>query len=331
MNWPMLRIGVVIGSMALLALPASAASWLEQKLREVDRNICQNYNSVKCKAKAQRKAAAPKPREKPAAAEPPAGTVIAKTPPPAVEPDAPEIELIVPQKSQVPKPRPKPVMAAVAEVEDAPLAIPKPRAKPAGQVKVAVVVPSELPKPEAPPEAGNCPAQLAALAVSFDLVTERVSAGACGVRNPVQLRSQKVAGETVEFPDAPTLTCPFAVKFASWMKERGMPLAKRNAGSTVAKFYTGPGYQCRGRNGARSGKLSEHAYGNAIDIERLQLDSGKVILVGSGDQRAVQALRKSACEYFTTVLGPGANAAHEKHLHFDLAKRGKTGSYRICE
>ncbi len=54
-------------------------------------------------------------------------------------------------------------------------------------------------------------------------------------------------------------------------------------------------------------------------------------MVGSGGQSAVQALRKSACEYFTTVLGPGANAAHEKHLHFDLAKRGKTGTYRICE
>ena len=52
------------------------------------------------------------------------------------------------------------------------------------------------------------------------------------------------------------------------------------AGSTVAKFYTGPGYECRGRNGARCGKISEHGFGNAIDIERLQLDNGKLIIVG---------------------------------------------------
>jgi hypothetical protein len=333
-NRRMLRAGLLSLSIALWASPAGAASWLEQKLKEIDRSVCQSYQSVKCKAKARKaaaKPAAPKPRAKPAA-EAPAETVIAKTPPPAADPEVPEIELIVPKTSGVPKPRPKPVpAAAIAEVEDAPLAIPKPRAKPAGLAKVAVVVPSDVAEPAPPPAAGNCPARLASLAVSFDLVTERVSNGGCGVSNPVRLRSQKVGGETVAFPDGPTLTCPFAVRFAEWMKEQGVPLTRRNAGSAVAEFHTGPGYQCRGRNGARSGKLSEHAFGNAIDIERFELANGKVVQVGEGDRRTVQALRTSACQYFTTVLGPGANAAHEKHLHFDLARRGRTGTYRICE
>jgi hypothetical protein len=193
------------------------------------------------------------------------------------------------------------------------------------------MVPSDLPVPEPPSSASDCPTQLAAMKMSFDLVTERVSSGACEVRNPVQLKSQIVAGRTVAFPDKPTVTCPFALKFAGWMRDRAMPISGKMAGGFVEKFHTGPGFQCRGRNGARGGKLSEHGFGNAIDIERMQLDNGKVILVGEGDQRAVQAMRKSACEYFTTVLGPGANSAHEKHLHFDLARRGKTGSYRICE
>ena len=43
------------------------------------------------------------------------------------------------------------------------------------------------------------------------------------------------------------------------------------------------------------------------------------------------ALRISACGYFTTVLGPGANAAHAEHYHFDLGLHGKSGNYRICE
>lgn len=343
----MLRIGLVVGSIALLAQPAGAASWLEQKLKQIDRSVCQNIDNIKCKAKGKAKsrkaatkpvgkpaakAAVPTPREKPAAeAEAPAKTEVAKTPPPAADAEVPDIELIVPKKSEVPKPRPKPVLAAAA-AEDEPLAIPKPRMKPAGQAKVVVaVVPSELPSPAPPPAASNCPAQLAALAVSFDLVTERVSAGACGVANPVKLKSQVVGGETVAFPDGPTLNCAFAVRFAGWMKERGQPLAKRTSGSTVAKFYTGPGYVCRGRNGSSRAKLSEHAFGNAVDIERMQLEDGKLILVGSGDQRTVQALRKSACEYFSTVLGPGANAAHENHLHFDNMKRGRSGTYTICE
>jgi hypothetical protein len=31
------------------------------------------------------------------------------------------------------------------------------------------------------------------------------------------------------------------------------------------------------------------------------------------------------------VLGPGSNAAHESHFHFDLGKHGNSGNYRICE
>jgi hypothetical protein len=46
---------------------------------------------------------------------------------------------------------------------------------------------------------------------------------------------------------------------------------------------------------------------------------------------ALSGLRTSACGYFTTVLGPGSNAAHKNHLHFDLGQHGKSGKYRICE
>jgi hypothetical protein len=42
-------------------------------------------------------------------------------------------------------------------------------------------------------------------------------------------------------------------------------------------------------------------------------------------------LRTSACGYFTTVLGPGADAAHASHYHFDLGVHGKSGNYRICK
>lgn len=360
----------MIGTLAALAAPAAAASWIEQKLKNMDRSICQTIANSKCKAKPRKSQArkakrskpvkpveqavapepaqpsveeapadaapAPVPEDKPQAEMPEADTVIAKSPPPAAEagPEVPEIELVTAKKSAVPKPRPKPVQAAMADAAaEEPIAIPVPRRKPAGSARVVVAaVPSQLPEPDPPTAAGkDCPSQLAALNMSFDLVTQRVGAGACGVRNPVQLVSQRVGGEVVVFPDRPTVNCPFALRFASWMRERGQPLAERTAGVKVAKFYTGPGYQCRGRNGSRSGKLSEHAFGNAIDIERFELGDGNMVQVGVGNQRTVQALRKSACEYFTTVLGPGANAAHARHLHFDLAKRGRTGTYRICD
>ena len=45
----------------------------------------------------------------------------------------------------------------------------------------------------------------------------------------------------------------------------------------------------------------------------------------------VGALRTTACGYFTTVLGPGSDAAHAEHFHFDLGLHGATANYRICE
>jgi hypothetical protein len=33
---------------------------------------------------------------------------------------------------------------------------------------------------------------------------------------------------------------------------------------------------------------------------------------------------------FTTVLGPG-QPEHDTHFHLDLARHGKSGTYRICE
>jgi hypothetical protein len=33
--------------------------------------------------------------------------------------------------------------------------------------------------------------------------------------------------------------------------------------------------------------------------------------------------------HFTTVLGPGSDAAHAHHLHVDLARR--RGGYRMCQ
>src|SRR5262249_51605397 len=42
-----------------------------------------------------------------------------------------------------------------------------------------------------------------------------------------------------------------------------------------------------------------------------------------------EKLRDSACARFTTVLGNGADAYHEGHVHIDLMER--TNNYRICQ
>lgn len=93
----------------------------------------------------------------------------------------------------------------------------------------------------------------------------------------------------------------------------------------------------RGRNGSTKGKLSEHAFGNAIDILGLTLGGGGKVMViefpeANGGRRSfLEAMRTSACGYFTTVLGPGTDEAHANHYHVDLGKHGSSDRYRICQ
>src|SRR5262249_43083766 len=82
-------------------------------------------------------------------------------------------------------------------------------------------------------------------------------------------------------------------------------------------------------------KLSAHAVGKAIDISGFDLSSGKFIPIKpDGDEamrNVVDAARTAACGWFTTVLGPGSDAAHTDHLHVDMALHGTSDRYRICQ
>jgi len=83
--------------------------------------------------------------------------------------------------------------------------------------------------------------------------------------------------------------------------------------------HTGPGYECRNRNGAATGKLSADAVGQAIDISAFELSSGEFIHIkpdgDEAERNVVDTARTAACGWFTTVFGPDANAAHTDHLH----------------
>jgi hypothetical protein len=98
----------------------------------------------------------------------------------------------------------------------------------------------------------------------------------------------------------------------------------------------GTTYDCRGRVGdGGDAKLSEHAFGNAIDISAFTFHDGPTLPVeprqDSGDpvESFQRAVRGAACLDFTTVLGPGSNASHNDHLHLDIAARN--GGWRLCQ
>src|SRR5262249_6788167 len=83
----------------------------------------------------------------------------------------------------------------------------------------------------------------------------------------------------------------------------------------------------------RGARMSEHGFGNAIDISSFTLADGRRITVkqgwrGDDDERAfLREIRKDACAEFMTVLGPGSDSHHGDHFHLDLANRRSGKAY----
>src|SRR5262249_15980231 len=90
----------------------------------------------------------------------------------------------------------------------------------------------------------------------------------------------------------------------------------------------------RGMNGNPNAKISEHAFGNALDIASFTLSDGRTVTVKNGwhglpeEQGFLRDVQGAACEQFTTVLAPGSNAYQYDHIHVDLMRR--PSGYRVC-
>ena len=219
----------------------------------------------------------------------------------------------------------RPVIAAKAEVP-----APLPRIKPEDFQQQAALIPRALPEDiTRKDDTESCFQMLRAIGAKFTVAAATVDYGKCSVENPVNLRSVTIKQNTIDLPEAPLLNCKFALQFSKWLSESGAPILAAQMNSPVERISTGPGFECRGRNGDGTAKVSEHGYGNAVDISTFRLRNGKTLNVA--DSTLLPGVRASACGYFTTVLGPGANAAHDSHFHFDMGVHGKSGNYRICQ
>lgn len=157
----------------------------------------------------------------------------------------------------------------------------------------------------------------------------------CGIARPVQIAAI-LPGVTLE--GGAVMRCDTARALAMWTRDFVKPAARRLPGAPqLTGMQLGTTYQCRDRVGTseETVKMSEHAYGNAIDISTFTFRNGDPIPVAprqeTGDltESFQRAVRGSACLFFTTVLGPGSNAAHDNHLHLDVARR--RNGWRLCE
>lgn len=158
--------------------------------------------------------------------------------------------------------------------------------------------------------------------------------GVCGLEYP--LKVQALQGGTIGIgPDA-TLGCPITSALETWMRYSVQPASFAYFGMPVVEIRQISAYSCRTRNNKKGAELSEHAFGNALDIAGFKLANGRVVTIksgwrGSSDERQfLHEIFSSACKTFKTVLGPGV-ANHSDHFHVDLARHGKSGTYTYCK
>ena len=218
--------------------------------------------------------------------------------------------------------------------------VPRPRPEGAPAARLALVQPDAILEedplpPAAPPplsaEESQCLERLAALGVVFTREPSIMDQGACNVPHPLSVSS---IGSGVAISPAATLTCGVTEALALWARDVLIPAAGNHLDAKPDELVNASAYVCRTRNNQPGAKLSEHARANAFDIAAIGFADRDPVTVesrGSGDSegRFQRAIREGSCRYFTTVLGPGSDASHATHFHFDMAER--RGGYRLCE
>jgi hypothetical protein len=159
--------------------------------------------------------------------------------------------------------------------------------------------------------------------------------GACGVWYPLNVTGALQGYVGLSKPA--TLNCPLTSALDGWLYHVVEPAAQRVYGAYVTKIQVLSSYSCRTRNSKAYGKVSEHSFGNAIDIAAFTLSDGRTITVEHGwrgapqDRVFLREVHQGGCKLFTTVIGPDGDKQHYNHFHLDLARHNEAGTYRYCK
>jgi hypothetical protein len=213
---------------------------------------------------------------------------------------------------------------------------PLPRARPQTRgPELALIMPPRV-EPMSPglvaPEDAGCIDRIRALGVEFTEQPPLDVEGSCSVPHPLKVTN---LGSGVSIGQDTILNCAETESLARWMKDIVVPSATKLLGSPPNRIAQNSSYVCRTRYNDPNEKISEHAHANAIDIASFSFAGRAPVGIGAANKEGTPEahfeaeIRKGACTYFTTVLGPGSNAAHATHFHLDMAFRH--GGYRLCE
>ncbi|MDI7860833.1 extensin family protein [Rhizobiaceae bacterium n13] len=229
-----------------------------------------------------------------------------------------------------PLPDPKP--APATQPGKIPVPEPAPSTSPEAGSDAAKAEPPPPIEKEDPARYAACLASLREMGVLFQ-EKPRIDGGeGCGIDKPISVSE---AGGGIKLRPAATLGCGAALRLARWTRDIVVPMARiAFPDKRVLALENASSYVCRLRNNASVGKISEHARGTAIDISSIILSEKLTVTMQprNGDSTIEGAFQRSvttaACLYFTTVLSPGSDAAHQDHLHLDGLER--SNGYRYC-
>lgn len=162
--------------------------------------------------------------------------------------------------------------------------------------------------------------------------------GICGMTRPLKVSA--LADGKVGLDKVLIIDCPMIPALEAWLNDIVQPDAQARFGQKVATLNVFGAYSCRSIDNMAGERLSEHAFGNAVDVAGFTLADGhKIEFVHDwknqdGQEAAfLHEAHAGACRYFTTVLGPGADVFHYNHVHLDLGNHGatSTGQRRLCK
>jgi len=157
--------------------------------------------------------------------------------------------------------------------------------------------------------------------------------GACGIARPLKVSA--LVGGGVSLGPVATINCPMTAAVERWLAQSVQPAAMAWFGMPVVEVQQISAYACRTKNNERGASLSEHAFGNALDVAGFTLANGHTITVKRDWNGAINAksflheIFAAACQQFKTVLGPGVKY-HGDHFHLDLAHHGRDGVSQYC-
>ncbi|MGX8012659.1 extensin family protein [Mesorhizobium sp. ORM8.1] len=276
--------------------------------------------------------------------EPPAVVPIPTERPPEKRQSEPEPSAAEPSTDTESEPEPPAVVPIPTERPDIakpqvepPAVAPQPPEKPAGAGDEMLPDPRSADRPgeKMPADEVACRARLKALGVEFEEhKAESNPEIGCSIPYPIVLKSlgKTIAvgpGTSIGIAPGTELNCKMAEAAARFAADVIQPAAKAEFGADLKSIGQASAFVCRPRNGTR--KLSEHAFGNALDIASFTLSDGRKIEISPAppeeDAKFLNTVRKAACGPFKTVLGPGADADHAFHFHLDLEPRRHGGTF----